>query len=313
MDREALSQLPALDRAAVAVAKGQLESLDALTDEVVHQMQELVSNRSAVQTRPDRIAESKQPVTSAGYDLDDLRGASLVAATVAADFFIWVLMNPPGHVGWIVLPGVVAMMVAGTQQLSATVFIRPTAIALAFGVAVYVFLLPKLSTFAELGLVLFAAMFIVNYFFKGIGQFAGMIGVLPGISVQHEQAYSFAAAANNYVYVLGSFMLVYGMSYIIQSPRPEKAVLWLLGLRAMAYRIDELLDSRAVVSTPSLAPALADGIRSWRVRLESTLADWARGLAGRDRRRELRPGERSVPRWRVDAARVRELEQAIRN
>ena len=341
LDREALSQRPPLDRAAVVMARGQLQALDALSAEAVTRMQELISHRSAVKPRKGRTAPSKQPAASPGYDLDHLRGATLVASTVVAGFLLWVFVNPPGHASWFMFPAIVAMMVAGTQQLTAKVFIRPTAIALALGIAIYVFVLPKLSTFAELGLVLFASMFVVNYFFKGIGQFAGMVGVLMGISVQHQQAYSFAAMANTYVFVLFSFVLVYVMSYMIQSPRPEKAVLWLvrrfyrsarflvasassettgpwtrwrvawhrrelqrlpskiagwskainrkafpantpervddlvIGLQAMAYRIDELVDSRAAVSTPSLAFALAEDIRTWRDRLGSALAQWA--------------------------------------
>jgi hypothetical protein len=171
-----------------------------------------------------------------------------------------------------------------------------------------------------------------------------MIGVLMGISVQHHQAYSFAAMANSYIFTLGSFVLVYAMSYMIQSPRPEKAVLhsvrrffrsagfliastsgerggrrgWVsrwrvawhrrelnglpnkiqawskaidyrafpsntpdrvdalvVRMQAIAYRIDELLDSRGSVSPRSLAHALADEIRAWRTRLESSLAAWS--------------------------------------
>jgi hypothetical protein len=341
LDREALRQRLPLDRAAVIVARGQLEALDALSADAVTRLQELASNRSAVKARRGRIAASKQPAASPASDLDHLRGATLVAATVLAGFLLWVFVNPPGHASWFMFPAIIAMMVAGTQQLSAKGFIRPTAIALALGIAIYVFVLPKLSTFAELGVVLFAAMFAVNYFFHGIGQFAGMVGVLMGISVQHQQAYSFAAMANTYVFVLSTFILVYAMSYMIQSPRPEKAVLWLVrrffrsarflvartasdatgaferwrvawhrqelqrlpskisawskaidrkafpantpervddlvtALQAMAHRIDELLDSRAAVSSRSLALTLADDIREWRVRLESVFAAWA--------------------------------------
>ncbi len=341
LDREALGQRPPLDRAAVITARGQLETLDALSAEAVTRVQELVDIRGVTKTRSRQRTTSKSVAASPGYDLDHLRGAALVAATMVAGFLLWVFVNPPGHASWFMFPGILAMMVAGTQQLTATVFIRPTAIALALGIAIYVFVLPKLSTFAELGLVLFAAMFVVSYFFNGIGQFAGMVGVLMGISVQHQQAYSFAAMANTYVFVLSAFILVYGMSYMIQSPRPEKAVLWLvrrffrsarflvastsgeaagpverwrvawhrrelqrlpskisawskainrkafpantpervddlvIGLQAMAHRIDELLDSRAAVSSQSLASALDDDIRSWRVRLESALGAWA--------------------------------------
>ena len=343
-DREALAQLAPLDRAAAVVARAQLASLDTLTAEAVRTMQDLVARR-AEGARPQARRLQPTPVNaSPGYDLDHLRGATLVAATVVVAFCLWVFVNPPGHASWMMLPPILAMMVAGRQQLSATVFIRPTAIALALGIAVYVFVLPRLSTFAELSVVLFAAMFVVNYFFTGIGVFAGMIGVLMGISVQQQQAYSFAAMANTYIFALGSFILVYAMSYMIQSPRPEKAVLYLVRrffrsagfliastagerstrrgrfaqwriawhrrelnglpnkieawskaidydafpsnapdriealvvrMQAIAYRIDELLDSRGSVSPRSLAQALAEDIRAWRTRLESTLADWS--------------------------------------
>jgi uncharacterized membrane protein YccC len=226
LNREALAELQPLDRAGVVVGRNQLVSLDELTVEAVHCMHDLIARRAADATpRAGHAQKTPHRVSSPGYDLDHLRGAALVAATVLVGFVLWVFVNPPGHVSWVVLPPIVAMMVAGRQQLSATVFIRPTAIALAMGIAVYVFVLPKLSTFAELSVVLFAAMFVVNYYFKAIGQFAGMIGVLMGISVQQQQAYSFAAMANTYIFTLGSFVLVYAMSYMIQSPRPEKAVL----------------------------------------------------------------------------------------
>ncbi|UCH29003.1 MAG: FUSC family protein [Myxococcales bacterium] len=343
-DREALAELTPLDRAAAVVARGQLASLDVLTVETIESMEALVA-RPAERSRPDACQTQRTRAKALpGYDLDHLRGATLVAATVVAGFCLWVFVNPPGHASWVMLPPIVAMMVAGRQQLSAKVFIGPTAIALALGITIYAFVLPRLSTFAELGVVLFAAMFAVNYFTQGIGQFAGMVGVLMGISVQHHQAYSFAAMANNYLFTLGAFVLVYAMSYMIQSPRPEKAVLYLVRrffrsagflvastsgersgrrgwfsrwriawhrrelnglpdkiqawskaidywafpstapdrddalvvrMRAVANRIDELLESRAPMSPRSFALVLADEIRAWRIRLESTLADWS--------------------------------------
>jgi uncharacterized membrane protein YccC len=373
LDRESLGELPPLDRAAVVVARGQLATLDALTAEALTHMHELVSHRAADKGRGGRSkAQPTREAASPGFDPDHLRSATFVAATVAAGFVLWVFVNPPGHASWVMFPGVVAMMVAGTQQLSAAVFLKPTAIALALGICVYLFVLPRISTFAELGLVLFASMFVVNYFFKGIGQFAGMIGVLMGISVQQQQAYSFAAAANSYIFTLSAFVLVYVMSYMIQSPRPEKAVLYLVrrffrstrflvasasnatpaatgllgrwrtawhrqelqrlpaklaawckainrdafpentperaedlvvGLQAVAYRVDELLDARAGVPAESFATGLADDIRAWRTRLESTLAKWAlspESLAA-DELREHLSGWRRELEHRVDS------------
>lgn len=343
LDRDALERLQPLDRAALVVAKGQLQALDTLTAQALTCMHQLASRTRADEPRAPLEEKLPDQATSTSFDLDHLRGAAFVAATLVAGFLLWVFVNPPGHTSWLMLPGVVAMMVAGTQQVSAKVFLRPTAIALALGIGIYVFVLPRISTFAELGVVLFACMFVVNYFFKGVGRFAGMIGVLMGVSVQQQQAYSFAAAANNYVFTLSAFVLVYVMSYMIQSPRPEKAVLYLvrrffrsagflmasasnatptgagrlgrwrtawhrqelqwlpakiaawskaidrdafpsntpehaedmvIGLQAVAYRIDELLDVRGTVSTESFAVELADDLRTWRARLESTLAEW---------------------------------------
>ena len=256
LDRTALAELAPLDRAAVIVARGQLTRLDELTTQAVHCLRDLVAHRA--EADQSRAQDTQRRPPAPGYDLDHLRGAALVAATVVAGFLLWVYVNPPGHAGWMMLRPILAMMVAGRQQLTATVFIRPTAIALALGIAVYVFVLPRLSTFAELGVVLFAAMFAVNYFFKGIGVFAGMVGVLMGISVQHQQAYSFAAMANSYIFTLGAFVLVYAMSYAIQSPRPEKAVLYLIRRFFRSARF--LIASAASESTGSRSPFMR-----WRV------------------------------------------------
>lgn len=228
LDREALAERPPLDRAAVVVMRGQLATLDRLTVTAGRCIRDLVDDRAGGDASDAELTPLGAATISPGYDLDHLRGAALVTATVLVGFVLWVFVNPPGHAGWVTLPPILAMMVAGRQQLNATVFIGPTAVALALGIAVYVFVLPRLSTFAELGVVLFLAMFAVNYFFRGIGVLAGMIGVLMGISIQQPQTFSFAAMANSYIFTLGSFVLVYAMSYMIQSPRPEKAVLHLI-------------------------------------------------------------------------------------
>ena len=342
LDREAVRKLVPLDRAAVIMARDQIDSLESLTADAADLVEALASEGGATNVR--RFSRGPVMQLAVGPDLDNLRGAAFVAANVFVGFLIWVYVNPPGHVGWIMLPGVVAMVVARAPQLNATIFIRPTAIALALGISIYVFVLPRLSTFYELGVVLFASMFAVNYFFDSIGKFAGMVGVLLGISVQQQQTYSFAAAANNYVYVLSAFLLVYLMSYLIQSPRPEKAVLyrlrrffrsayvliestsdsarlhgpgflalrvawhrqevrklpeeierwskaarfavskeqtepvdaWVLGLRSIAHRVDELVESRLSAPDRPLAPELADDLHAWRSRLENVVERWER-------------------------------------
>jgi uncharacterized membrane protein YccC len=91
--------------------------------------------------------------------------------------------------------------------------------------AVYVLVLPQLSSFVGLGLALFLCAFVAHYFFTGLATLAGMVSIIMIISIQNQQSYDFAAQANTLVYVLLAFVVVYAMSYLLGSPRPEKVVL----------------------------------------------------------------------------------------
>jgi uncharacterized membrane protein YccC len=140
------------------------------------------------------------------------------------------------------------------QQLRANMLIKPFAVALALGLAVYVLIMPQLSGFLELGLLLFLSMFVVCYFFSGIGRLAGMIAVLTMIAVQNQQTYNFAAMANSYLYTLLGLAFVFAMSYMVRSPRPEKAVLHLVG---RFFRSTELLMSRSALE-PGRTPTFME-------------------------------------------------------
>ena len=181
-------------------------------------------------SQPQATARTKNPGTRLPVpDLDYLMGAIFAATVVGAGFLVWIFFNPPGHGSWFLLSGTIAMAVAANQQFKATMLIKPMALALALGLAAYVFIMPQLSTFAGLSVLIFLAMFIVCYFFTGIARLAGMIAILTQISVQNQQSYDFAAMANSYIFTLMSFIFVFGISFMLRSPRPEKAVLHLLG------------------------------------------------------------------------------------
>jgi hypothetical protein len=101
-------------------------------------------------------------------------------------------------------------------------------------------------------------MFVVCYFFSGIGRLAGMIAVLTMIAVQNQQTYNFAAMANSYLYTLLGLAFVFAMSYMVRSPRPEKAVLHLVG---RFFHSAELLISR-MAREPGRTPALMERWKS---------------------------------------------------
>ena len=76
---------------------------------------------------------------------------------------------------------------------------------------------------------LFLCAFIACYFFSGIARLAGLVSIINMITIENQQTYNFAAQANALVFTLLAFLFVYVISYLLSSPRPEKAVLKMTG------------------------------------------------------------------------------------
>ena len=174
-------------------------------------------------------------------DWDHLRSAAFVTATTAVGFLIWILFDPPGHSGWFQFSGTIALLVALVPQLRASKLIGPVAVTSAICLAIYVFVMPQLSTFLGLGSLLFITMFLVCYFLSGMARFFACMAILNILQIQNHQVYSFVAMANAYIFFVMVFAFLFVMSYLLSSPRPEKAVLHLLN---RFFRSAEFLMSR---------------------------------------------------------------------
>ena len=142
-------------------------------------------------------------------DLDHLRSSIFASFALFSGFLMWIYFNPPGHSGWYYMAGPFAMAVAGTQQMKASILARPIGLASLLCLCAYVFIMPQLSTFVGLGLLIFVAMFVVCYFFTGIARLCGMIGIINNIAVQNNQTYDFAAMANSLIFTLLSFAFAF--------------------------------------------------------------------------------------------------------
>jgi uncharacterized membrane protein YccC len=277
----ALHGLAHLDRAALAVAKNELEKLAALTAEMIACARGLAGE--PVDTRvPELIPPAG--TNSRGwnlpvFDLDYLRGALFAVATLVVTFFIWVFFDPPGHAGWYQFGATAAMAVAGMQQMRATMLVKPFAVAMALGIAVYVLIMPQLSGFAELGLLLFICMFINRYFFSGLAQLAGSIGIINMIAIQNQQTYNFAAMANSLLFTVMALVFIFAMSYMLRSPRPEKAILHLL---RRFFRSAEFLIARVALepgNTPSLLERWKTAFYRYElVTLPAKIAAWGKAI-----------------------------------
>ena len=101
-DSVALGRLSGFERAAVEVARKELEELETLTAALLECALQLTGH-SATAPQPKPLLISSQPSRTTLLPVPDwehLRCAAYVTATTAVGFLIWILFDPPGHSGW---------------------------------------------------------------------------------------------------------------------------------------------------------------------------------------------------------------------
>lgn len=102
------------------------------------------------------------------------------------------------------------------------------AVSSAVCLAIYVLVMPQLSSFLGLGTLLFILMFANCFFLDGMVRFFCSMAILNILQIQNEQVYSFYMMVNMFLFLVMSFAFLFVMSYLLGSPRPEKVVLRLL-------------------------------------------------------------------------------------
>ncbi len=258
-DPAMLGQLSGFNRAAVEVVRKELEQLETLTTALLECAQGLQSQAdNGHQEKPVLTPVIQERVTWLPVpDWDHLRSAAFVATTTGVGFLIWIFFDPPGHSGWFQLTGTIALLVAAAPPLRASKMIMPVALTSLVCLAIYVFIMPQLSSFLGLGSLLFLCMFGTCYFFSGMVRFFCSMAILNILQIQNHQIYAFAAMANVVLFLVMGFTFLFVMSYLLGSPRPEKAVLSFL---------DRFFCSAGfLMSHSKLDPARTSGFARWKM------------------------------------------------
>jgi len=234
--------LEPFQRAAVEVTRNELESLDAQT----RAMLDCVLDLEGYDAEPtsaaaiDKSREAAGPLGLPPLDPERVRGAIMVVASMWAGALIWIYWNPPGHASWYqFLPNITLAAVQSMHTKPG--FLKPFAFAYVVGMGVYVFIMPELSVFWQIGLVIFALSFAAAYFFPGIGRVALFLAMFNMLGISNQQTYDFAAMANAFLFTMLALIMVVLLSYITRSPRQEKAF---LSMVSRFFRSCEFLVSR---------------------------------------------------------------------
>jgi len=229
-DPEARTTVSPLALAAAMVAKQRLQEIDALTRELVACVRELTDAAPPIRARLRSRFRRGRSTNSFAFPLldpDRLRAAAMVVITTWVAFLIWVYVNPPGHAGFVQTAAIFALVTAMVQA-SPKAMLLPFATTIPAAIVVYVLVLPRLSRFSELAILLFLYTFVSVYFFKGGARTISMMGFLIVFGITNQQAYSFAVVANSYVMVVLAICLAAATSYLMRAPRPEKQFLVLV-------------------------------------------------------------------------------------
>ncbi len=224
-NRTEIRALSHFDRAAVAVTKAQLDRLEELTRSLFDGIRDI----KGFAVQPAARRRDAAPVRGLAVDPDRLTAAVRVMATVWVAFLLWVYVDPPGHQTFMQLAGTIAMAAAMMSLARPSTMLLPFAFGSVLAGVLYVFVMPRLSGYGELGLMIFGATFAIYYFFsaprQALAKMGAIVPVIVLTSIENQQTYNFAGYANSAAMILLGIALVVFMNHIPTSPRPEKMFL----------------------------------------------------------------------------------------
>jgi hypothetical protein len=119
------------------------------------------------------------------------------------------------------------MAMAPMPQIPVSILFLPNIISILVAGLVYIFLMPELSSFLGLGILIFAFTFCICYLFasprQALSRVFGLAMFITITSISNQQTYSFLSVANTAVMFPIVFLLLIIMTHIPFSLRPERA------------------------------------------------------------------------------------------
>ena len=217
-------------KAALAVTRTRLQHLEVLTRSLFDAILD-IKGFSQAGAMPDTARPPR-----AGFFLDPDRLTSVVrimAIMWLAYLALIYVDDMPGGAGFVSMAGPMGMALATMPQLSVSLLFVPAVVSVLFAGLLYIFVMPQLSSFLGLGLLIFSVTFVICYLFaepkQVLGRALGLAMFVSIASISNQQTYSFMVVATTAMMFPFIFLLLAITSYIPFSPRPELAFLRLLG------------------------------------------------------------------------------------
>jgi len=229
LDKTGLDQLSHFHKAALTVTRSRAHRLEVLTRSLL----DCVSDIKGY-SRPDFAAEYTADKKN-GFvpDPERMLGAFRIMLILWIAWLMTIYVEGvPGGVLLIMMSTPIGMAMSTMPQISALKLFVPALAGVLFAGFVYIFLMPQLSSFLGLSVLIFTATFAICYLFaapqQGLGRAFGLAMFVVVIGVSNEQSYSFISVANTALVLPIVFSIFLLTAYIPWSPLPERVFLRLL-------------------------------------------------------------------------------------
>jgi uncharacterized membrane protein YccC len=228
IDKTELSGLSHFQKAAITLNKTQLDRVELVSRSLFECIRDLKGYAPQAWTPP----REKARATRLAFDIDRFGCVIRVLAALWLAFLIWVYIDPPGHSGIVTLAVPLGLAFALMPQLRVSTTFLPAILSCVFGGLFYIFIMPHLSTYAQLGLMIFCVTLAINYLLAeprlALARLFCLVFFLAITSIDNQQIYSFSQFASTTIMTILVLSVLVVTAYIPTSPRPEKAFLRLL-------------------------------------------------------------------------------------
>ena len=229
LNQDAERALSHFQKAALAVTRNRLQHLDALTRSLF----EVLADIKGFETAGHEPGGNAAPQWRFVLDPDRMTAAVRVMAGLWLAYLTWIYTEIPGGTAFVIMAGPFGMALATMPQMRVSMLFVPAAVGVGFGSLLYIFVMPRLSSFSELGPMIFAATFVICYLYhmpkQGLGRTFGLALFVTIAGISNQQSYSFLSVANTALMFPLLFAVLAIASNIPFSARPEKAFQRLLG------------------------------------------------------------------------------------
>jgi uncharacterized membrane protein YccC len=142
-----------------------------------------------------------------------IKAALEVVVNLWLAFLVWVYVDPPGHASFVIMVTSMSLILARSPSAKAASMLLPAIGSCIFSGVLYIFVMPHLSGFVQLGMMIFVATFAIAYLFSKPQQMLlrafGLAFFATLTSISNQQSYSFSSYANSsLMIILAIFTLV---------------------------------------------------------------------------------------------------------